>query len=71
MHGRHTAAYLHTPANSASTAYCTAPPMLVVATWMCQLRSGNFSIAIIQLTDTMEMPPTSACPVTASSASRR
>jgi hypothetical protein len=34
------------------------PPVLVVPTWMCQLRSGNFSIAIMQLTDTIEIRAT-------------
>jgi hypothetical protein len=34
---------------------------------MCQLRFGGFSIAIMQLTDTIEMPSTSACPVAGSS----
>jgi hypothetical protein len=28
--------------------------MLVVPTWMCQVSAGSFSIAIMQLTDTME-----------------
>ena len=64
---RHTTAYLHTPASNALTACCTAPPILVVPTWMCQLRLGNFSIAIMQLTDTIEMPSTSAWPVAGSS----
>jgi hypothetical protein len=64
---RHTTAYLHTPASSALTACCTAPPILVVPTWMCQVRLGSFSIAIMQLTDTIEMPSTSAWPVAGSS----
>src|SRR6516162_4382771 len=34
---------------------------------MCQLRLGNFSIAIMQLTDTIEMPSTSAWPVAGNS----
>jgi hypothetical protein len=34
---------------------------------MCQLRSGNFSIVIMQLTDTIEMPSISACPVAGNS----
>jgi len=64
---RHTTAYLHTPASSAFTACCTAPPIFVVPTWMCHVRFGSFSIAIMQLTDTTEIPSTSACPVAGSS----
>src|SRR5262249_23057258 len=64
---RHTTAYSHPPASNALTACCTAPPMFVVPTWMCQLRFGGFSIAIMQLTETIEMPSTSACPVAGSS----
>jgi hypothetical protein len=41
--------------------------MFVVPTWMCQVRSGSFSIAIMQLTETIEMPSTSAWPVAGSS----
>jgi hypothetical protein len=41
--------------------------MLVVPTWMCQLRLCSFSIAIMQLTDTIEMPSTSAWAVAGSS----
>src|SRR5262247_28496 len=65
---RQTTAYLHTPANSALTACCTAPPILTVSTWTCQLRFGSFNIAIIQLTDTMDIPSTMACPVAGNSA---
>ena len=64
---RHTTAYLHTPASSALTACCTAPPMFTDPTWMCQVRFGSFSIAIMQFTDTMVMPSTTACPVAGSS----
>src|SRR5688572_18286184 len=41
--------------------------MFTVSTWTCQLRFGSFSIAIMQLTDTMVMPSTIACPVAGSS----
>src|SRR5713101_6444517 len=64
---RQTTAYLQTPASSALTACWTAPPMFTVSTWTCQLRSGSFSIAIMQLTDTMVTPSTTACPVAGSS----
>ena len=43
---RHTTAYLQTPASSALTACCTAPPMLTVSTCTCQLRFGSLSMAI-------------------------
>src|SRR5215813_3097375 len=65
---RHTTAYLQTPASSALTACCTAPPILTVSTCTCQLRFGSFNIAIIQLTDTMDIPSTMACPVAGNSA---
>src|SRR2546430_17547036 len=65
---RQTTAYLQTPASSALTACCTAPPILTVSTWTCQLRFGSFNIAIMQLTDTMDIPSTMACPVAGSSA---
>src|SRR5262245_7394823 len=65
---RHTTAYRHTPASSALTACCTAPPMFTVSTCTCQARFGSFSIAIMQLTDTMVIPSTIACPVAGSSA---
>src|SRR5262245_64015246 len=65
---RQTTAYLHTPASSALTACWTASPILTVSTWMCQLRFGSFSIAIMQLTDTMLMPSTMACPDAGNSA---
>src|ERR671922_281951 len=65
---RQTTAYVQTPASSALTACWSAPPMLTVSTWTCQLRFGSFSIAIMQLTDTMEMPSTIACPVAGNSA---
>src|SRR6478752_6592006 len=55
------------PASKALTACCTAPPIFTEPTWMCQVRFGSFSIAIMQLTDTTEMPSTSACPVAGSS----
>ena len=64
---RQTTAYLHTPASSAFTACCTAPPMLADSTWMCQLRFGSFSIAIMQFTETMVTPSISAWPVAGSS----
>src|SRR5215510_2394405 len=64
---RHTTAYVHTPASSALTACWTAPPMLTVSTWTCQLRLGSFSMTIMQLTDTMVIPSTTACPVAGSS----
>src|SRR5207244_4546086 len=64
---RQTTAYLHTPASNALTACWTAPPMLTVSTWTCQERFGSFSIAIMQLTDTMVTPSTTACPVAGSS----
>src|SRR4030095_4899336 len=64
---RHTTAYLHTPASSALTACCTAPPMFTEPVWMCHDRFGSFNIAIMQLTETMLMPSTSACPVAGSS----
>src|SRR5437667_11540211 len=41
--------------------------MFTVSTWTCQERFGSFSIAIMQLTDTMVMPSTTACPVAGSS----
>ncbi len=41
--------------------------MFTVSTWTCQLRFGSFSIAIMQLTDTMVTPSTTACPVAGSS----
>jgi len=41
--------------------------MFTVPTWICQLRLGSFSIAIMQLTDTIEMPSISAWPVAGSS----
>src|SRR5499426_1611374 len=65
---RQTTAYVQTPASSALTACCTAPPILTVSTCTCQLRFGSFSIAIIQLTDTMLMPSTMAWPVAGNSA---
>src|SRR5438132_936663 len=65
---RHTTAYVQTPASSALTACWTAPPILTVSTWTCQLRFGSFSIAIMQLTDTMDMPSTIACPDAGNSA---
>ena len=55
------------PASNALTACCTAPPMFTVPTWMCQARFGSFSIAIMQLTETTEMPSTSAWPVAGNS----
>ncbi len=58
---------LHTPASSALTACWTAPPMFTVSTWTCQARFGSFSIAIMQLTDTMVTPSITACPVAGSS----
>src|SRR4029079_16042889 len=64
---RQTTAYVHTPASSALTACWTAPPMFTVSTWTCQLRFGSFSMAIMQLTDTMVTPSTTACPVAGSS----
>src|SRR2546425_3155652 len=64
---RQTTAYRQTPASSALTACWTAPPMFTVSTWTCQERFGSFSIAIMQLTDTMVMPSTTACPVAGSS----
>src|SRR3989442_9294290 len=64
---RQTTAYLHTPASSALTACWTAPPMLTVSTWTCQARFGSFSIAIMQLTETMVTPSMTACPVAGSS----
>src|SRR5919109_4192491 len=65
---RQTTAYLQTPASSALLPCATAPPILTVSTWTCQLRFGSFSMAIIQLTDTMLMPSTIACPVAGNSA---
>src|SRR5947208_5117822 len=41
--------------------------MFTVSTWTCQERFGSFSIAIMQFTDTMVMPSTTACPVAGSS----
>src|SRR6266540_2146193 len=41
--------------------------MFTVSTWTCQERFGSFSIAIMQLTDTMVTPSTTACPVAGSS----
>src|SRR6185503_11298111 len=41
--------------------------MLTVSTWMCQLRLGSFSIAIMQFTDTMVTPSITAWPVAGSS----
>src|SRR2546425_10359121 len=64
---RQTTAYLQTPASSALTACWTAPPMFTVSTWTCHARFGSFSIAIMQLTETMVMPSTMACPVAGSS----
>src|SRR5881397_104935 len=64
---RQTTAYVHTPASSALTACWTAPPMLTVSTWMCQLRFGSLSIAIMQFTDTMVTPSITACPVAGNS----
>src|SRR5262252_7275690 len=65
---RQTTAYVQTPASSALTACCTAPPILTVSTCTCQLRFGSFNMAIMQLTDTMLMPSTMACPVAGNSA---
>src|SRR5919108_5453168 len=65
---RQTTAYLQTPASNALTACCTAPPMLTVSTCTCQLRCGSFSMAIMQLTDTMLIPSTMACPDAGNSA---
>src|SRR5215813_7542519 len=65
---RQTTAYVQTPASSALTACCTAPPILTVSTWTCQLRFGSFSIAIMQLTDTMLIPSTMVCPDAGNSA---
>src|SRR5215831_5639438 len=64
---RQTTAYRHTPASSALTACWTAPPMFTVSTWTCQARFESFSIAIMQLTDTMVTPSTTAWPVAGSS----
>jgi len=41
--------------------------MFTVSTWTCQERVGSFSMAIMQLTETMVMPSTTACPVAGSS----
>ena len=54
-------------ARAAGYSDLVAPPMFTVPTWICQVRWGNFSIAIMQLTDTIEMPSTSAWPVAGSS----
>src|SRR3989442_12260895 len=64
---RQTTAYLQTRAGGALTACGRAQPMLTVSTWTCQARFGSFSIAIMQLTETMVMPSTVACPVAGSS----
>src|SRR5206468_173325 len=41
--------------------------MFTVSTWTCQERFGSFSIAIMQFTDTMVTPSTTAWPVAGSS----
>src|SRR5712692_7548099 len=41
--------------------------MLTVSTWTCQERFGSFSIAIMQLTDTIVTPSITAWPVAGSS----
>src|SRR5262249_42636233 len=64
---RQTTAYRHTPASSALTACCTAPPMFTVSTCTCQARFGSLSIAIMQFTDTIVTPSMTACPVAGNS----